>query len=60
MVSLRDQYWYWLLFNTFISNINSGIECTLSNFADDKKLCGAVSTPERQDASQRDLGRLKQ
>jgi len=60
VVSLRDQYWYWLLFNTFISNINSGIECTLSNFADDKKLCGAGSTPEGQDASQQDLGRLKQ
>jgi len=60
VVSLRDQYWYWLLFNTFISNINSGIKCTLSHFADAKKLCGAVSTPEGQDASQRDLGRLKQ
>jgi len=32
-----------VLFN--ISDINSGIECTLSKFANDTKLCGTVSTP---------------
>ncbi|GAB0176185.1 hypothetical protein GRJ2_000083700 [Grus japonensis] len=48
-----------VLFSTFINNINSGIECTLSKFADDIKLSGAVDMPEGQDAMQRDLNKLK-
>ena len=49
-----------LPFNTFISNINSGVECTLNKFADDAKLWDAVNTPEEEDAIQKNLDRLEQ
>ena len=47
-------------FNVFINDIDSRIVRTVSEFADDAKLCGAVSTPGGQEVIQRDLDRLEQ
>ncbi|PKU42979.1 bifunctional udp-n-acetylglucosamine transferase and deubiquitinase alg13 [Limosa lapponica baueri] len=42
-----------VLCNIFLGDTDSGIECTLSRFADDPKLCGAFDTLEGRDASRR-------
>ena len=48
-----------VLFNIFVSEMDSRIECIPSKFANDTKLCGAVGTLEGRDAIQRDLDRLE-
>ena len=49
-----------VLYNIFISDINSGVECILSKFADDTKMWGVVNMHRGWDVIQVELDRLKQ
>ena len=48
-----------VLFNVFINNLEDGIECIFSKFADDTMLGGVVNTLEGKARIQRDLDKLE-
>lgn len=57
--TLRSQYWGFLCFNIFATDVDGRMEHMGSKPADDAKLGGVVQTAKGRAAIQRDLDRLE-
>ena len=48
-----------MLFNLFVTDLDSTVECTFSKFVGDTNFCDVVNTVKRRDATQRDPDKLQ-
>ena len=48
-----------VLFNLFVADLDSAVECTSSTFVGDTNFCDVVNTVKRRDATQRDPDKLQ-
>ena len=48
-----------MLFNLFVADLDSAVECTFTNFVDDTNFCDMFNTVKRRDATQRDPDKLQ-
>jgi len=48
-----------VLFSIFVGDMDDEMECTLSKFVNDTKMCSVVDMLEGRDTIQRDLDRLE-
>ena len=48
-----------VLFNLFVADLDSAVECTFSKFVGDTNFCDVVNTVKRRNATQRDPDKLQ-
>jgi len=48
-----------VLFNVFVNDLDTGVECRLSTFTDNTKLGGTIDSLDGREVLQRDLDKLE-
>ena len=48
-----------VVFNLFVTDLDSAVECTFSKFVGDTNFCDVVNTVKRRDDTQRDPDKLQ-
>ena len=59
MVFFRGLQVVLVLFNLFVADLDSAVECTFSKFVGDTNFCDMFNTVKRRDATQRDPDKLQ-